>query len=101
MVGPLFFLFATFGEIWFIQVKSLTHMPASASVLAATYLVMYTMSIISVDVYNTLTDCTVALSMITNLLATLLIAYKLWLANIRSDINDDFLLVFLTGPTGT
>jgi hypothetical protein len=44
-----------------------------------------------------MTENTVIISIVTNLLATLLIAYKLWLANIRSNVNDDCL--FLTGTT--
>jgi hypothetical protein len=39
----------------------------------------------------------IAFSMATNLLATLLIAYKLWLVNISCDVNDCCL--FLTGTT--
>ena len=39
----------------------------------------------------------IALSMATNLLATLLIAYKLWLVNMSCDINGRCL--FLTGTT--
>ena len=38
-----------------------------------------------------------AASVATNLLATVLIAYKLWLVTIVSDINDDWL--FVTGST--
>lgn len=72
-------------------------MLASASVMALTYLVMYTMSIILYDMLATLSNCTLAFSMATNLLSTLLIGYKLWLVDISPDINDDCL--FLTGTT--
>jgi hypothetical protein len=46
------------------------------------------MNIISPTMDIILTNCTMALSMATNLLATLLIAYKLWLVNISFDVDD-------------
>jgi hypothetical protein len=72
-------------------------MLASASVMTLTYIVTYTMSTVSQNMLTLLSNCTVAISMVTNLLTTLLIAYKLWLVNISSDVNDYCL--FLTGTT--
>ena len=57
-------------------------MLASVSVMAVTYLAMYTMSIISYDMLANLSNCSLAFSMANNLLSTLLIAYKLWLVDI-------------------
>jgi len=73
-----------------------THILASVLVMSLTYLVMYTMSILSYHKLATLSNCTVALSMGTNLLATLLIAYKLWLVDISLGLLPDDCL-FLTG----
>ena len=102
MAGPLFFLFTTVGEIRLIrviQLRSLTHMLRSASVFTVAYLVPYSMSMLSPDILTTILTCAFVASMVTNLLATLLIAYKLWLVNISSDVrvNDD--CWFLTGTT--
>jgi len=89
MVAPLFFLLTTFGEIWIIQLRSLTHMLGFASVLVMlTYLVAW--HIISI---LTMIDCTIGASIATNLLATLLIAYKLWLVNISSNVNDQSMMI--------
>ena len=66
--------------------------------MSLTYLVMYTMSRISYNMLATLSNCTLAFSMATNLLTTLLIAYKLRLVNYLSpNINDNCL--FLAGST--
>jgi hypothetical protein len=60
----------------------------AALVMVITYLVTYTMTIISINMIITLSGCAIALSIVTNLLATLLIAYKLWLVNFSFDVND-------------
>ncbi|KAF8223475.1 hypothetical protein L208DRAFT_1411759 [Tricholoma matsutake] len=88
MVGPLLFLLATI-------------------VMALTYLVMYTMSIILYDMLATLSNCTLAFSMATNLLSTLLIGYKLWhhqkarsnlgLKKQRSDVQKVLFLLVESG----
>ena len=60
-----------------------------ASVLVMlTYLVAW--HIISI---LTMIDCTIGASIATNLLATLLIAYKLWLVNISSNVNDQSMMI--------
>jgi hypothetical protein len=83
MVGPLFFLFTTFGEIWIIQPRLLTpHMLGSELALALTYPVVMSLAILSPDSLNTMSHCNIAASIVTNLLSTLLIAYRLWLVNI-------------------
>ena len=71
-----------------------THILASVLVMSLTYLVMYTMSIISYDKLATFGNCTLAFSMATNLLATLLIGYRLWLVDISPGPDD---CLFLTG----
>jgi hypothetical protein len=68
-------------------------MLVSASAMSLTYIVTYIMSILSQDMLTLLSNCTVAISMVTNLLATLLIAHKLWLVIISSDVKVLFLLV--------
>jgi len=63
-------------------------MPTSVSVMMLTYIVTSSASILSLDIVTIIDHCAYASSIATNLLATLLIAYKLWLVNISSDIND-------------
>ena len=100
MAGPLFFWLATLGEICsftVIQFGLLTY-PLSASVMTVLLFVMYNMSNVSVDTFNMISNCNTITSAVANILSTSLIAYKLWLINIFSDVNDNYL--FLTGRTG-
>lgn len=73
------------------QPNSPTHALASESVIMLTSITMHNMSIISDNMFNTMANSTLIISTVTNLLATLLIAYKLWLVNILSVVNDDCL----------
>jgi len=64
-------------------------MLVSASAMMLTTYVIYARSKTSFNMFKTMTDYTLVISIVTNLLATSLIAYKLWLVNIPSDVDDD------------
>ena len=72
-----------------IRLKSPTRMLLSASAMILASNVVYAMSKTSFNMFKNMTDYTLIISMVTNLLATSLIAYKLWLVEIPSDVNDD------------
>jgi hypothetical protein len=85
MAGPLFFWLVTIGEICgftVIQLELLTYTLASASVMTVVLFVMDSMSKLSADTFNNISNCTTVTSIVTNILSTLLIGYKLWLINI-------------------
>jgi hypothetical protein len=69
---------------------------ASASVMIIASFVLY-MFKLPTNAFSGVIESTIAVSILTNFLATSLIAYKLWLDTISSGINDDGL--FLTGTT--
>jgi hypothetical protein len=87
MIGPLFFLLVTFGEIFKLHSYSTQvadeSCPTFALALTITDVVTYT---ISTNVFSIIHYCNIAASIVTNLITTSLIAYKLWLVN--KSFND-------------
>lgn len=63
-------------------------MLVSVSVMVLTSSVAYTTSKLSPKGYTIMASSTIAVSMATNLLATLMIGYKLWFINISPNITN-------------
>ena len=76
--------------ITIIQLELLTHTLVSVSVMMLATYVMSAMSKISFNVLKTMSEYTLISSIVTNLLATSLITYKLWWVKISSDDNNAY-----------
>ena len=73
-----------FSTTWLFNSDSID----TASAITLTYVVIYTTSKLPNNIITILTNCPIAASIATNLLSTVLIAYKLWLDDISSDVDD-------------